>query len=163
MPESGRPRRVCGPRTVILNCTLVIFDIVFIAQGVIGLAYNSDCPRQPFIPVYLVFFIFIPALLALSSCCNWCNIILCSVSIVFYICWFIAGNVLMYSIYEPNYNKNTTQADPYCNRTLYLFAFWSTNLTYILLGVLFFSYFCCKRQEADDDDDDDDTQRLLRG
>lgn len=66
---------------------------------------------------------------------------------------------MIYSIYEPNYNKNTTKADPYCNKTLYLFAFWSNNLTYILLGVLLLSYCCRKQREADDDN----TRRLLRG
>lgn len=43
------------------------------------------------------------------------------------------GNVWIYSIYQPNYNKNTS-VDPYCNKTLYLFAFWTTTLVYILLG-----------------------------
>ncbi|CAI5668965.1 unnamed protein product [Oreochromis niloticus] len=160
MLDSNRSQHICGPWAIILNCTLVIFDIIFVAQGVVGLVYCNDCPRQPFIPVYLCFFILIPILLALSSCYNCCNIVLCSVAIIFYVCWFITGNVMIYSIYEPNYNKNTTKADPYCNQTLYLFAFWSTNLTYILLGALFLSYCCCKHREADDDND---TQRLLRG
>uniref|UniRef100_A0A3Q4G819 Uncharacterized protein n=1 Tax=Neolamprologus brichardi TaxID=32507 RepID=A0A3Q4G819_NEOBR len=75
-------------------------------------------------------------------------------NIIFYI---LPGNIVIYSIYEPNYNKNMTQPDVYCNKTLYLFA---TNLTYILLGALFLSYCCRKQREADDDND---TQRLLRG
>lgn len=45
------------------------------------------------------------------------------------------GNVWIYSIYQPNYNKNTTSVDPYCDKTLYLFAFWTTTLVYILLGL----------------------------
>lgn len=52
------------------------------------------------------------------------------------------GNVWIYSIYEPNYNKNTTGVDPYCDRTLYLFAFWTTTLIYILLGLIFL-VGCC--------------------
>lgn len=56
--------------------------------------------------------------------------------------WVSPGNVWIYSIYEPNYNKNTTSVDMYCDRTLYLFAFWSTTLVYILLG-LFFVVGCC--------------------
>ncbi|XP_040927464.1 uncharacterized protein LOC114858698 [Betta splendens] len=37
---------------------------------------------------------------------------------------------------------------PYCNRTVYLFAFWTTTLAYVLTGlslvILFFFYFCMK-------------------
>lgn len=68
------------------------------------------------------------------------------------------GNVWIYSIYEPNYNKNATSAEPYCDKTLYLFAFWTTTLVYILLGVFLVGSCCvlvcfylCGRADADDD------------
>lgn len=48
----------------------------------------------------------------------------------------------IYSIYQPNYNSTATSAGRYCDRTLYLFAFWTTTLVYILLG-LFFLCGCC--------------------
>lgn len=41
----------------------------------------------------------------------------------------------IYSIYEPNYDKNATVVGSYCDKTLYLFAFWTTTLAYILLGL----------------------------
>ena len=47
--------------------------------------------------------------------------------------WFVAGNVWIYSNYEPNY---TDPSSPdFCNKKLYLFAFWVTNSYYILYGV----------------------------
>ncbi|KAG9328726.1 hypothetical protein JZ751_011329 [Albula glossodonta] len=36
-------------------------------------------------------------------------------------------NVWIYSIYPANYNETQTDI-PYCNKTLYLFAFWITTL-----------------------------------
>ncbi len=67
------------------------------------------------------------------------------------------GNVWIYSIYEPNYNKNTTNVDPYCNKTVYLFAFWTTTLVYILLSLVLLSgccvlvcFYLCGRADADD-------------
>lgn len=62
---------------------------------------------------------------------------------------FFKGNVAIYSIYEPNDNKNGAQAS-YCNKILYLFAFWSTNIIYFLLGVAALCYFCFKQQHQGD-------------
>ena len=60
---------------------------------------------------------------------------------LFQFAWFIAGNVWIYSIYEPNY---TDPSSPYfCNKTLYLFAFWVTNSYYILFGVVLGIVKCC--------------------
>ena len=51
---------------------------------------------------------------------------------LFQFAWFIAGNVWIYSIYEPNY---TDPSNPdFCNKTLYLFAFCVTNSGYIFFG-----------------------------
>ncbi|KAL6490667.1 hypothetical protein MHYP_G00010120 [Metynnis hypsauchen] len=47
---------------------------------------------------------------------------------LFLFCWLIAGSVWIYSIYPANYNKTRT-GQPYCNKTLYLSAFWTTTLT----------------------------------
>ncbi len=49
----------------------------------------------------------------------------------------------VYSIYPPNYNQ-TVAGEPYCNKTVYLFAFWTTTLGYIiLLLALLFGCFLC--------------------
>jgi hypothetical protein len=52
-----------------------------------------------------------------------------------YICHslFFAGSVWVYKEYEPNYDPSRGK---YCNRTLYLFAFWLITSVYIVLGVI---------------------------
>uniref|UniRef100_A0A3Q1FF77 Uncharacterized protein n=1 Tax=Acanthochromis polyacanthus TaxID=80966 RepID=A0A3Q1FF77_9TELE len=112
---------------------------------------RDDCPLQPYIPIYLIvggtFSLLVP-LLSCLSCAKkpaplylvW-NLLVSS----FVFAWFIAGNVWIYSIYPPNYNKNSTtiNVDPYCDKTLYLFAFWITTAGYILLGLALFLGCCC--------------------
>ena len=68
------------------------------------------------------------------------------------------GNVWIYSIYQPDYNRNTTNIELYCHKTLYLFAFWITTLLYILLGLFLLGGCCvllcfclCGRADPDDD------------
>ncbi|CAG5929192.1 unnamed protein product [Menidia menidia] len=124
---------------------------------ILGAVHLDDCPRQPLIPVYLVvvgaFGLALGVLACLPCarqpedggpanplarvCAAW-N----SLTSFFLFCWFITGNVWIYSIYEPNYNKNTTSVDPFCDRTLYQFAFWTTTLVYILLGLFLLGGFC---------------------
>ena len=57
-----------------------------------------------------------------------------SVLDLFLTAWFIAGNVWIYSNYQPSYNPN--DGNDYCDKTLYMFAFWITTSTYILLGTI---------------------------
>ncbi|KAG9274309.1 calpain-5-like isoform X1 [Astyanax mexicanus] len=45
------------------------------------------------------------------------------------------GSMWIYSIYPPNYNS-TLPGEPYCNKTLYQFAFWTTTVGYIVIAVL---------------------------
>uniref|UniRef100_A0A3Q3H1V0 Si:dkey-19b23.12 n=1 Tax=Labrus bergylta TaxID=56723 RepID=A0A3Q3H1V0_9LABR len=108
--------------------------------------YQFDCPVQRYIPIYLLVagvITLLLAVLSISPCTagfgNHSKTWSCLVS-VFFFCWFIAGNVWIYSIYEPNYNK-TAPINTYCNKTLYLFAFWTTNANYILLGLLLVSIY----------------------
>ncbi|XP_040039096.1 transmembrane protein 272 [Gasterosteus aculeatus] len=128
-----------------------------IAQIAIGAVYLEDCPLQHYIPIYLIVLgIFGLALAVLSClpCTQSCEdeasstplSLVCtawnSLMSLFLFCWFIAGNVWIYSIYEPNYIKNSTSAEPYCDKTLYLFAFWTTNLSYIVMGLFLVCGFC---------------------
>ncbi|XP_019898902.2 transmembrane protein 272-like isoform X3 [Esox lucius] len=133
---------------------------MLVANIVIGSVYLNDCPRQPYIPIYLIVLGAMGVVPVFSSCCCListpdstsslkvlCNICSGLVSL-FLLCWFICGNVWIYSIYQPNYNKNipnynqTLINNLYCNRTLYLFAFWSNILAYlILLGLCV--VLCC--------------------
>ncbi|XP_044196921.1 transmembrane protein 272-like [Thunnus albacares] len=151
-----RMRSPPQPPTPILACSKLVFCIMPIAQIAIGAIHLNDCPRQHYIPIYLIVVGVFGLILSVLSClpcaqepkdgtanplsrlCTIWN----SLTSFFIFCWFIAGNVWIYSIYQPNYNKNTTSVDPYCDKTLYLFAFWTTTLVYILLG-LFLLCGCC--------------------
>ncbi|XP_061565552.1 transmembrane protein 272-like [Cololabis saira] len=114
----------------------IICCILPIAQIAIGAVYLHDCPRQPYIPIYLIVFGVLGVLNAvLPILPNTLCMALNSLMSLLLFCWFIAGNVWIYSIYQPNYDKNTTSVDPYCDKTLYLFSFWTTTLVYILLGL----------------------------
>lgn len=124
-----------------------------IAQVVIGALYLKSCPAQAYIPIYLVVMGAFTLSLTLLSClpctqepedggqstlssvCTAWN----SIVSFFLFCWFIAGNVWIYRIYQPSYEPS---AAIYCNKTLYLFAFWTTSLVYIVIGG-FFVLGCC--------------------
>lgn len=162
-----RIRNPPQPPPKILGCSKVLFCVMPIAQIAIGAVHLDDCPRQHYIPIYLIVVGVFGLVLSLLSClpcakksedpisrlCTAWN----SLVSFFLFCWFIAGNVWIYSIYQPNYNKNTTSVDAYCDRTLYLFAFWTTTLVYILLGVfliggccVLFCFYLCGRADPDD-------------
>uniref|UniRef100_A0A8B9HGA5 Uncharacterized protein n=1 Tax=Astyanax mexicanus TaxID=7994 RepID=A0A8B9HGA5_ASTMX len=116
-------------------------------QDIWSAVYLNECPQQHYIPVYLVVcgvFCIGPALLCCLPCCPGLDvfcIIWNGLVAVFMFCWFITGSVWIYSIYPPNYNYNSTEpVEPYCNKTLYLFAFWTTTLGFIPLA---FSVLIC--------------------
>ncbi|XP_066578735.1 transmembrane protein 272 [Amia ocellicauda] len=132
----------------------IITSAIPVAQIVIGVLYLHDCPRQRYIPIYLVVSGVFTVALSLLACLpctkneeeggtggllgNVCTT-WTSLASLFLFCWFITGNVWIYSIYQPNY---TPGAADFCNKTLYLFAFWTTTLVYILLGVLLVGGCC---------------------
>ncbi|XP_035806250.2 transmembrane protein 272-like [Amphiprion ocellaris] len=135
----------------LLSCAIPI------AQIAVGAVYLDDCPLQPYIPIYLIVCGTFTLMLGLLSCLpcakkpedgttnplySVCSIWNLLVSL-FLFAWFIAGNVWIYSIYEPNYNKNSTSVAPYCDKTLYLFAFWTTTVGYIIIGSFLFLCCCC--------------------
>ncbi|KAL0970282.1 hypothetical protein UPYG_G00239830 [Umbra pygmaea] len=157
------------PSPVVLGISKLVACIIPSAQIAIGGLYLNACPEQHYIPVYLVVMgAFGLALALLSSlpcaqdpedgppnslsyvCTTWNTL-----TSLFLFCWFISGNVWIYSIYQPNYNQTITnynQTQPnstqtvtehlYCNKTLYLFAFWTNTLLYIVLGLLLVWGFC---------------------
>ncbi|XP_070710996.1 transmembrane protein 272-like [Pempheris klunzingeri] len=130
--------------TAIAVVSKLILSGLPIAQIVVGALYHNECPMQHFIPIYLevmgaygllaLALSFLPFVNDLTPY----SIAFGSVNLLFFLCWFTTGNYWIYSIYEPNYNK-TVSIDTYCDKTLYLFAFWTTNVTYVQL-VLF---VCC--------------------
>ncbi|XP_047672949.1 transmembrane protein 272-like isoform X2 [Tachysurus fulvidraco] len=117
----------------------------------LGAKYLKECTQQNYIPVYLLVsgvFSMAMLLLACLPCGQNDNPVLKCISnvwtslvSVFTFCWLIAGSVWIYSIYPPNYNS-TVVGKPYCNKTLYLFAFWTTTVGYIILGILLVVYCC---------------------
>jgi hypothetical protein len=123
-----------------IGCCIVIgvkigIPICMIAMGSI---YLHDCPQGEYIPIYLLIagiFDILNQLLDLSP-------ILSPIQAViswFMFIWFIIGSVWVYKEYEPNYDPSLGK---YCNRTLYLFAFWLTTSIYTVLGVATL-FFCC--------------------
>ncbi|XP_029696695.1 uncharacterized protein isoform X2 [Takifugu rubripes] len=143
-------RNPLRPPTRILVCSKVALCIMPVTQIAIGAVHLDDCPREPQIPIYLIVSGVFSLALALLSClpcsrqvndeptnplsrvCTAWN----SLTTFFLFCWFVVGYVWIYSIYEPNYNKTATAVDPYCDRTLYLFALGTTALVFILLGLV---------------------------
>ncbi|XP_077445916.1 transmembrane protein 272-like [Stigmatopora argus] len=157
--------------TPVLIVAKVVFCIVPIAQIAMGAVHLNDCPRQRNVPVYLIVVGVFLVLLVLSVClpcarrpkdgppnpiCRFClgwNALLSFLLL----CWFVAGNVWIYSIYKPNYSKNASDVGSYCNKELYLFAFWTTTMVYILIGLsvglsflLLVYYFICGQPDFDD-------------
>ena len=112
-----------------------------------GAKYKNDCPIEKMIPIYLI---------VAGSVGIFRNLIslgqrakkqegeeeqkkrnpLESVLDCFLFVWFICGNVWIYKNYHPNYNEPENSG--YCNKTVYLFAFWITTSTYIVIGLM-----CC--------------------
>uniref|UniRef100_A0A3Q2Q9U1 Uncharacterized protein n=1 Tax=Fundulus heteroclitus TaxID=8078 RepID=A0A3Q2Q9U1_FUNHE len=125
--------------------TLILANPSFIRLT--SAVYLDECPVQAEIPIYLIVLGVLQLVVMFTAgCCNplkpdslkkpkltW--IIWRSILTMFFFCWFITGNVWIYSIYEPSYNKNTTDVNSYCNKTVYLLSFWITTLVYILLGL----------------------------
>ncbi|XP_053272572.1 transmembrane protein 272 isoform X1 [Pleuronectes platessa] len=150
IPRPPQPKGASLGFSKLFGCAIPI------AQIAIGSVYLDDCPVQPYIPIYLIVSGVFGVMLALLTCmpfsqtpedCTSSPIkLVCvtwnSLSSCFFFCWFIAGNVWIYSIYEPEYVKNSTNLDVYCDKTLYLFAFWTTTLGYILFGVILLSSCC---------------------
>ncbi|XP_069703193.1 transmembrane protein 272-like isoform X2 [Periplaneta americana] len=128
--------------TIILGVTIVIP----ICMIVIGSIYLHDCPQGEYIPIYLLVgggFGVLKQLLHLSARVRQREeeqeeerirqsptqtLINC-----FMLGWFIIGSVWVYKEYEPNYDPLRGK---YCNRTLYLFAFWLITSVYIVLGII---------------------------
>ncbi|XP_051576448.1 transmembrane protein 272-like isoform X2 [Myxocyprinus asiaticus] len=141
-----------SPPVTNIPCLVIsklLFMAIPIAQIAIGAVYLQECPQQHYIPIYVLVCGVFGVFLALLSCLpcateteeggpNVLNLI-CTVwnALVstFIFCWVISGSVWIYTIYPPNYNQ-TLAGVPYCNKTLYLFAFWTTTLGYILLALV---------------------------
>uniref|UniRef100_A0A7N6ABY1 Uncharacterized protein n=1 Tax=Anabas testudineus TaxID=64144 RepID=A0A7N6ABY1_ANATE len=127
---------------VVLN---IIWWMVMIAAIGIGATHLNNCPVQFFIPIYLIV-MGASSILSLSltyTKSTWKEgvvNILCSVCMtllhLFGFCWFIAGNVWVYSVFPPNYSP---EGPRYCHKTTYLFAFVFTTMMWASIALM----ICC--------------------
>lgn len=58
----------------------------------------------------------------------------------FLIVWFLTGCIVVYRIYEPDYDNPSSTS--YCNRTVYLYAFWLMTSAFIIMAIVL-SCLCC--------------------
>ena len=114
-----------------------------------GVKYKDDCPVERYIPIYLIVLGVFGVLRNIVGLYNQINkrsgeeneesakktscegIIDC-----FLLGWFIAGNVWVYSHFQPKYDDPSSSQ--YCDKTLYLFSFGLITASYALVGFL-----CC--------------------
>ncbi|RNA29483.1 hypothetical protein BpHYR1_011306 [Brachionus plicatilis] len=133
---------------------IIFFSVIFsaypIAMIVVGATSLDKCPIEPYIPVWLVvsgsIAIFLLIVIIMSIIFQFIKpnaVVIGLFSLIigiiglFQFAWFItgrAGNVWVYSK-----NGKIDYIDPtsvfYCDQTLYLFAFWSITVSYILFAV----------------------------
>ncbi|KAK6320617.1 hypothetical protein J4Q44_G00097240 [Coregonus suidteri] len=167
-PRAGQPVSVTVG--VVWNCSLdppppqpprltvwatLVFAVITVARIIIGVMYKNDCPQQPYIPSYLqemaIFNLIMTTWMSfhwdpersgqqqtLRSCiCGSLQLLLALSGF----CWIIAGNVWIFSVYQPNYDPTRSDGQ-YCNKTLYTFAFWNAVLETLVLGAMLVN--CCK-------------------
>lgn len=141
-----------------------LISFVPLAGLIIGALNLYDCPQEPKIPIYLIvfgiLFLFIclgMGIFRIEKCCikvmgedNWeafddCISLPFGYSMLFLGACFICGNVWIYRIYNGYYDKNSSNYLVYdldCDKTLYLFAFWSIAIVY-LVPLVILVFFCC--------------------
>jgi len=122
---------------------------------IIGSIYVYDCNAEPNIPVYLIvsgvigtiqhvitiWTKYVPKetqgrLKVQRSYCKSLNGLLH----LFLIIWFILGCVWIYGVHEVEFRDR--HKDEYCHKTLYYFAFWIMNLSFILLAIVIVLSIC---------------------
>ncbi|KAF8790086.1 uncharacterized protein LOC129961050 [Argiope bruennichi] len=126
------------------------FPFISLALLIIGCIYIDDCKIQPNIPLYLIVsgvlgtiqhFIaiwtkYVPkdSLGRIKEYRNYCKIVDCVIQL-FLTIWFVLGCIWVYGVYnEVEYRD--TERNEYCNQTLYLFAFWILNFSFMILALL---------------------------
>ncbi|ELT88751.1 hypothetical protein CAPTEDRAFT_95874, partial [Capitella teleta] len=153
-------------------CTAIFTILNFlvpIATICIGAIFVNDCPRQHMIPIYLIVSgcgILIRTFLGVVGLCIASKYenpeevppqtltikILDFLHATFIFCWFIAGNVWIFSIHKDHQESDPSQ-DSFCAAVVYKYAFWLTIVAYIglilaivlcLVGCLFFGVVICR-------------------
>ncbi|KAK2170298.1 hypothetical protein LSH36_3g07017 [Paralvinella palmiformis] len=132
-----------------LGCTICIGLVLAIPVSMIamGSCYLHDCPREPYIPIYLIVAGVFGVLKNLSNITQrvknkqsdqdedniktnpFDGALSC-----FLLGWFIAGNVWIYRVYN-DYNPDDVTSPDYCNPIMYVYAFWITTSVYIMAAL----------------------------
>ncbi|XP_028255323.1 uncharacterized protein LOC114431859 [Parambassis ranga] len=109
-----------GASIFLAGCTILLVTAFPVVQIIIGAIYMYECPVAPVIPVYVmvsgIWALLIMALFALPK-------LLCQAApghtvwpgwivilVLFFFMWLLYGSYQIYSIYPPNYEKNTTSS-----------------------------------------------------
>uniref|UniRef100_A0A8C9ZNA7 Uncharacterized protein n=1 Tax=Sander lucioperca TaxID=283035 RepID=A0A8C9ZNA7_SANLU len=117
-----------------------------------GVVYFKDCPQQPNIPNYLLGLALMTLLMipyvtlpcerdaaqpqehpkGFKACLP------CLINL-FFCTWILAGDVWVFSVYQPNYDPAAADG-AYCDKTLYTFAFW--NAVWETFVILLYAMSC---------------------
>ncbi|XP_063801201.1 transmembrane protein 272-like isoform X2 [Pseudophryne corroboree] len=112
--------------------TVLLWTALSIAMVIIGSMHVDNCPVEPKIPIYLivagVFHLVAFALLPLKLVGDKLAYAIESIMALFSFCWFIAGSVWVFRIYQDNPRR--------CNDLVYKFAFGILIFEYIFLAFL---------------------------
>ncbi|XP_031145790.1 transmembrane protein 272-like isoform X1 [Sander lucioperca] len=151
-PPLARPPRLSVAVTV-------QWVVITLARVIFGVVYFKDCPQQPNIPNYLLGLALMTLLMipyvtlpcerdaaqpqehpkGFKACLP------CLINL-FFCTWILAGDVWVFSVYQPNYDPAAADG-AYCDKTLYTFAFWNavweTFVILVLLARLCKGLLCC--------------------
>ncbi|KAM8882175.1 transmembrane protein 272-like [Synchiropus picturatus] len=149
--DNNMMQQIQNPPKPVSVLSLFAACILASAKIAIGVMHLDECPAQPYIPIYLIVFGVFSILVSIISVLPWTRqdceertalggilLVVRNLFNTFIFAWFIAGSYWIYSIYAPSYVAGSIL---YCNRVLYLFAFWTTTVIYIIFALGF--VFCC--------------------
>ncbi|XP_075182570.1 transmembrane protein 272-like isoform X1 [Anomaloglossus baeobatrachus] len=118
--------------------SVLLWTLLSIAMIIIGSMHVDNCPIEPKIPIYLivagVFHLLAFSLIPLKMVGEKLAYTIESVLGVFSFCWFIAGSVWVFRIYQENPRR--------CNDLCYKFAFGILIFEYIFLALVV-AGVCC--------------------
>lgn len=148
-PPPPRPPRLSVGVTV-TQAVIILVRVTF------GAVYFKNCPQQPNIPSYLLGLAFAQLLMIpyVSLPCEshtaqqpkGFKACLGGLLALFIFIWILAGDVWVFSVYQPNYDPAAADG-VYCDKTLYTFAFWNavweTFAIFVLLARLCKGLVCC--------------------
>lgn len=148
---------ICG--SVLFTVCLLIYSALPLTQLIIGVTNQDKCTIEPRIPLWLIVYgsvgLGYAVINAVSKLLDFIKkrkdptaknksglLLNCLAQLIgmFLFVWFIIGNVWVYGIGDQVQYNQLTDPATYCDKLVYLFAFWSITATWILIGL---SCFCC--------------------